>query len=101
KSSEHPGVIDPMQITPPIALYQPEPVYTDAARSWRLQGVVGLNIEVDTTGAVRKVSIVRPLGLGLDENAVATVSTWRFSPAKIDGKPVATGIRIDVDFKLF
>jgi TonB family protein len=76
-------------------------VYTDAARSWRVQGVVGLNIVVDSTGAVRKVSIVRPLGVGLDENAVATVSTWRFTPAKADGRPVATAIRIDVAFHLF
>jgi Gram-negative bacterial TonB protein C-terminal len=37
-------------------------------------------------------AVVHPLGMGLDENAVATVSTWRFAPATKDGQPVAVAV---------
>jgi TonB family protein len=82
-------------------LYSPEPEFTDTARSWKFQGVVGLNIIIDSTGKVRTVSIVHPLGMGLDDNAVATVSTWRFAPAQREGQPVAVSVYVEVDFHLY
>ena len=94
------GTLNKKNVSPPAVVYEPEPRYTDAARSRGLQGVVGLNIVVDKTGAVRNIHIVHPLGMGLDENAVATVSTWRFTPAKVSGQPVAVAIYLEVDFRL-
>jgi protein TonB len=44
---------------------------------------------VTAEGNIRDVSIVTPLGLGLDEKAVNTVGGWKFDPAKKDGIPVA------------
>jgi TonB family protein len=41
-----------------------------------------------------------PLGLGLDEQAVQSVSLWRFAPAEKDGKPVAALSTIEVRFQL-
>lgn len=82
-------------------LYSPEPEFTDAARSRKFQGVVGLNVIIDRTGKVRNVRIVHPLGMGLDDNAVATVSTWRFAPAQREGQPVAVAVYIEVDFHLY
>jgi len=82
-------------------LYTPEPEFTDAARSWKFQGVVGLNVIIDSTGKVRNVRIVHPLGMGLDDSAVATVSTWRFTPAQREGQPVAVTMYIEVDFHLY
>jgi TonB family protein len=87
-------------VSAPQILYQPEPEFTDAARARRFEGVVGLNIVVDPTGKVRNVRIVRPLGMGLDENAVATVSTWRFNPAKRDDQAVAVAVYVEVAFHL-
>jgi len=82
-------------------LYSPEPEFTDTARSWKFQGIVGLNIIIDSTGKVRNVTIVHPLGMGLDDNAVATVSTWRFAPAQREGQPVAVSVYVEVDFHLY
>lgn len=64
-----------------------EPEFSEAARNRKFQGVVGLNVTVDATGKVSDIAIAHPLGMGLDDQAVATVRTWRFSPAKRDGQP--------------
>jgi len=86
------------KVTPPAVLYQREPSFSDAARSRRLQGTVGLNVTIDKSGTVTDVKIVRPLGMGLDEQAVATIRTWQFSPAKVEGQPVAVQLYIETSF---
>jgi len=88
-------------VSAPSPLYHPDPSYSEAARQRRIQGIVGLNIVIDPEGNVRKVRIVHPVGMGLDDNAVATVSTWRFTPAKLEGRPVAVAVFVEVDFHLY
>jgi TonB family protein len=88
-------------VTAPKILYHPEPDFSETARSRKVQGTVGLNVVIDPTGKVRNMKIVRPLGLGLDDSAVATVGTWRFQPATKDGRPVAVAVHIEVDFHLY
>lgn len=75
-----------------------EPEFSEAARNRKFQGVVGLNVTVDATGEVSDITIAHPLGMGLDDQAVATIRTWRFSAAKRDGQPVA--IRVFVESRL-
>jgi len=91
----HPGV------TAPRAKSTPRPEYTEVARKKRYQGTAILFLIVDETGKVIRPQIVRPLGLGLDDNAVKRVMTWRFEPATIDHKPVAVQISLEVSFKLY
>lgn len=93
--------VDATRYTAPHVLYSPEPAYTDVARKRGIQGVVGLNIIVDSAGQVRNPKIVHPLGMGLDENAMDTVRTWRFEPAKRDGQPITVAMHVEVDFHLF
>lgn len=85
-------------VTPPKILFQPEPEFSEYARKLHLAGIVGLNIVVDSTGAVSDVAIVKPMGAGLDEKAVNAVRTWRFDPAKKAGQPVAVAVYVEVDF---
>jgi len=85
----------------PKSLYTPEPEFPEPARSRRFQGVVGLNVTVDSTGRVRDVRIAHALGMGLDDSAISTVRRWRFAPAQRDGRPVAVAVYIEVDFHLF
>jgi len=47
------------------------------------------------------IRVVRGLGLGLDEPAVAAVKTWRFKPALGPNRTaVPTQIIIEVQFRL-
>ena len=59
-----------------------------------------LKVIVDSTGRVVNPSIVRSLGLGLDEKAVEAVRKWRFRPGYKDGKPVPVTAEIEVSFRL-
>ncbi len=87
-------------VTAPRILYKLEPEFTEAARRAGFQGTLGMNVVVDDTGRVKNVVLVHPLGMGLDESAVSTVSTWRFKPATKDGHPVAVAVYIEVSFHL-
>jgi TonB family protein len=49
---------------------------------------VMVRICVDVSGRVESVKVLQGLGASADESVVATVSGWRFSPYKIDGRPV-------------
>ena len=84
----------------PEAIYAPEPDYTDAARQANLNGSVKLRVLVGTDGLVRDVVALNQLGKGLDEEAIATVRKWQFTPAMADGQPVELWIEVEVDFRL-
>jgi len=88
-------------IKAPKALYQPDPDYTEVARREKFQGALVLGLVVGANGNARSVWVVRSLGKGLDENAVQTVSSWRFAPATKDGEPVAVLLNVEVSFRLY
>jgi TonB family protein len=92
---------DKTRFLAPKPVYHSEPAFTEAARDRKFQGVVGLNVVIDNTGKVRNIMVLHPLGMGLDDSAVATVSNWRFEPGKKDGQPVAVSVFIEVDFHLY
>ena len=85
----------------PRAKFTPEPQYTDAARKQRYQGTLVLSVIVDEMGKIKAPRILRPLGMGLDDNAVKAILTWRFEPGKVDGKPVAVQMNVEVAFNLY
>lgn len=66
-----------------------KPVYPEAALRAGLEGLVVLEAIVDERGRVGdKIKVVRRLGHGFDEAAVAAVRQWRFRPATRNGKPI-------------
>lgn len=87
-------------IEPPQAISTPEPEFTEAARQAWLQGTALFSFIVDKNGSVNSIKILRPLGLGLDENAVETIKGWKFSPARKNGEPVSAMIAVEVSFAL-
>lgn len=88
-------------ITPPRAIERPAPQYTPEARKERVQGVVILQLEIDTRGQVRNAKVLKGLPLGLGEAALETVSRWRFEPAlDADGVPITVYYNITVNFTI-
>ena len=85
----------------PQATYTPEPEFSEKARHAKYQGTVILNVVVDKEGNVSRIKLVRPLGMGLDENAMEGLKTWRFKPATRNGQPVAVEMNIEVAFNLY
>ena len=88
-------------VTPPQAVYSPNPEYSEQARRDIYEGTCLLSVVVGPDGVPRNVHVVRTLGMGLDEKAIETVRNWRFSPATKDGKPVSVAIMVEVMFHLF
>lgn len=88
-------------VSMPRAIYAPEPEFSEEARRTKYQGEVTLLATIGVDGRPRNLTIVRSLGMGLDEKALETVRTWRFDPAKRDGRPVAVQMNIIVNFHLF
>ena len=68
--------------------------------SLNLGGCVTTEV-VDSKGNVTDAQVVKPLGMGLDQNAVATVKTWKFKPALRNGTPVPVKVMVEVSFRLF
>jgi periplasmic protein TonB len=82
----------------PLAMSDPD--YTEQAREAKLQGMCLLKLIVGADGKPRDIHVIRSLGMGLDEMAMAAVSQWTFAPATKDGTPVPVLISVQVVFKL-
>jgi TonB family protein len=87
-------------ITPPEVLYYTDPFYTRAAREKKIEGIVTIEGAFDVKGCMKVVRVVKTIGFGLDENALAALRSWRFSPAKRNGEFVDAIAEIDIDFSL-
>jgi protein TonB len=88
-------------VVPPHATYSPEPPFTDLARARRFQGMLILSVRIDEAGHTNDIQIARPLGCGLDAQAVRAVADWKFIPATKDNRPVSFLVAIEVDFHLY
>lgn len=84
----------------PVPLVKIMPTYSDEARRARYEASCFLSVLVDTKGRPQKIRVVRPLGLGLDERAVAALERWRFRPATDDKTPVPKRMFIEMAFHL-
>jgi TonB family protein len=93
--------VDKDETKRPIPVYTPEPEFSEKARRAKYQGTVVLSIVVDRKGNISRVSLLRALGMGLDQNAMEGVTRWRFDPATRNGQPVAVKMNIEVSFNLY
>jgi TonB family protein len=90
-----------MGATVPEMIYNPEPSFSEEARKAKVQGIVLLLLVVGKDGRPSNIRVGQSLGMGLDEQAIAAVTRWRFRPATRNGQPVATQIAVEVDFHLY
>jgi protein TonB len=85
----------------PVCLFCPNPQFSDEAVKLKYQGTVLLRFVVTKDGRAEDIQVVRSLGLGLDQKAIAAVRTWRFKPAVgPSGKPAAVILVAEISFRL-
>ena len=89
-------------VTLPGCAYCPYPTYTDEARHVKVQGTVTMQVLVGPDGRAVEIRLVKGLGYGLDERAVASVRGWKFVPGR-DGarRAVAAWVTVEAVFRLF
>jgi TonB family protein len=76
-------------------------LYTDLARKRGIQGRVQLAVLFGASGRVEQVIVLKRLGYGLDENAIASASAIKFDPKMVDGKPVSTVMIMEYSFHIY
>lgn len=86
-------------ITWPKPVLKAEPSFTRQAMAAKVQGRLLMAVNIDATGHVTRESIIRPLGLGLDDNAAHAIQTWKFKPAMRAGKPIPVRAIVEVSFR--
>lgn len=87
--------------TKPVeVLSKPTPVYTAEARQLHIEGEVLLKIMFAASGEAHVLGVVRGLGHGLDEAAIAAANKIRFRPAQRDGQAVDSTAVLHVIFQL-
>jgi hypothetical protein len=83
----------------PILKYAPDDLLQREVNLLHVTGVSVIGLIVDENGMPQKVHVVRPLGMGSDEYAVAEVLQYRFTPAIYRSKAVPVEINIEVNFR--
>ena len=86
--------------TPVEITFKPNPVYTDEARSLKLEGEVLLEVSFSANGTLHVNRVVRGLGHGLDEAAIAAANKIRFKPAMRSGQPIDSTAVVHVTFQM-
>jgi len=85
----------------PKALFTVEPEFSEQARRSKYQGTLVVAFYVGTDGRVHRPTIPRPLGMGLDQQALNVLSLWRFKPAHNHDQPVAAQLNTEISFNLY
>ena len=75
------------------------PVYPEAARNARVQGVVILECRISPQGRIASVKTLRGVPL-LSEAAIEAVRQWEYEPTRLNGVPVPVIMTVTVNFKL-
>jgi TonB family protein len=88
-------------VTPPKAIYQPDPEYSEQARREKYMSVVRIAGTVDPQGAFTDLCLVQAAGAELDDKAMEAVKTWKFEPATLRGEAVAVRVHVEVNFRLY
>lgn len=75
------------------------PEYPEAARTTGQEARVVLKVVVEKDGSVGRITVLKgeePFSAA----AIAAVKTWRFTPAQLDGQPIAVFLTVPVKFSL-
>jgi TonB family protein len=88
-------------VSPPSCAYCPTPPYSDQAREEKIEGNVVVTVVINSAGQPEKTWVARGLPDGLTEQAMRTIKSWRFKPARdAKGKPITLIAPVDVAFHL-
>jgi TonB family protein len=85
----------------PEPVYAPKPEYPEEARSAEMEGMVVIEVLVNTDGYVARVRVAESSGYKvLDKAAKEAARDWEFIPAEKDGELVRVWVDIPFNFSL-
>lgn len=81
-------------------LDKPRPSYTGEARRLKIEGEVLLEVVFEASGETKVLRVIRGLGHGLDEAAMAAARQIRFRPARRGGAAIDSSAVVHIVFQL-
>jgi outer membrane biosynthesis protein TonB len=78
-----------------------EPASNEFAQANAVAGMALYHTVIGGNGQPGEIAVGRPIGFGLDENAVAAIRNAKFEPALKDGKPVPVLLDLFVQFRIY
>jgi TonB family protein len=78
-----------------------EPASNQYAQDNGVAGMALYHVVIGPDGTPGEIAVARPIGFGLDENAVTAIQAAKFSPAIKDGKPVPVLLDLVVQFRIY
>ena len=75
-------------------------IYPEEAHKNNVEGKVIIEVVIDQDGSILETKVLKGIGSGCDEAAVAAIEKTKFLPAEQDGKNVKSKVVIPVSFKL-
>src|ERR1700722_39119 len=87
-------------LQPVEIVFKPRPQYTPEARQLRLEGEVLLDVVFTASGSLHINRVVKGLGHGLDDSALAAAQHIQFHPARRDGQPYDCAALVHMVFEL-
>jgi TonB family protein len=84
----------------PVPTYRERPQYTPAAMAAQIEGNVLLEAVVLPDGSTGSVTVVRSLDPGLDQEAVAALKRWTWTPGTRGGEPARITVQVQLSFTL-
>ncbi len=77
-------------VHPAFPTYSPRPPVRDRSLLPQSEVKIVVDVDLDALGQVTRETLVKGLGTRLDQIVLETVKTWRFQPATVNGKAVAS-----------
>ncbi len=78
-----------------------EPGSNEYAQANGVAGMALYHVVIGADGKPGEIAVARPIGFGLDENAVDAIAKASFDPAIKDGKPVPVLLDLVVQFRIY
>lgn len=78
-----------------------DPPSSDLAQNAGIVGMAQYHVVVGRDGRPGEIAVGRPIGFGLDENAIGSIRQASFQPAIKDGKPVPVLLDLVVQFRIY
>jgi TonB family protein len=78
-----------------------DPPSNEFAQKNGVAGMAMYHVVVGTDGKSREIAVGRPIGFGLDENAVQSIQQAKFEPGMKGGQPVPVTLDLLVQFRIY
>lgn len=91
---------DVSQVVPPKLTRRVEPYWPPSLRTSSNEGTVVMKLLISNAGVVQDAVVLESVNEAMDKQALEAVRQFGYSPATLDGSPVAVRLKVHVTWRL-